>query len=331
MTDIHKLIDAISATGLPPPEPHQLEAAINKDRPVKWSTNGKKSDRAGFCFVRQIDRILVASFGCMRSDIRENWSSKTRNDMPEVEWNAHIKRREELSKQLQEDAEFMASKAAITAQERWKNAKPADDSHQYLMTKNVDSYGLRVEGAKIGVGGVDVAVAAQEGKFLAEVPVYVEFEALDALITVAPIDRETGHLIDIGNRHILPINRKPTDRIVDLVVEHRTLKAIIPAIRGFSLVGGIGDLDRIIPLGHVITFAVINKNAKVLLDLIVNPQIGLQGGHGFIDEITGHIARNERREGGCRGQVITVKVMHGVVASAGIDEQLPIHQRGLLT
>lgn len=149
MTDIHKLIDAISASGLPPPEPHQLEAAINKDRPVRWSTDGKKSDRAGFCFVRQIDRILVASFGCMRSDIRENWSSMTRNDMPEVEWKAHIKRREVLSKQLQEDTEFKASNAAIKAQELWKNAKPADDSHPYLLAKNVSPHGLRVRGENL--------------------------------------------------------------------------------------------------------------------------------------------------------------------------------------
>lgn len=149
MTELNRLIDAIAATGLPPPEPHQLEVAINKDRPVKWSTNGKKHDVAGFCFVREIDGILVASFGCMRSGFREKWSSKSQNDMDSRQWEAHVKRREEFSKQLQEDAEFMASKAAITAQERWENAKPADDSHQYLMTKNVDSYGLRVEGENL--------------------------------------------------------------------------------------------------------------------------------------------------------------------------------------
>lgn len=149
MNDIHKLIDAISATGLPPPEPHQLEAAINKDRPVKWSTNGKKSDRAGFCFVRQIDRILVASFGCMRSGIRKNWSSIIQNDMDSSEWQAHIKRREELSKQLQEDAEFKASEAAIKAQGLWEKAKPADDSNPYLLAKNVSPHGLRVDGKNL--------------------------------------------------------------------------------------------------------------------------------------------------------------------------------------
>jgi putative DNA primase/helicase len=150
MTELNRLIDAIAATGLLPPEPHQLEVAINKDRPVRWSTNGKKHDVAGFCFVREIDGILVASFGCMRSGFREKWSSKSQNDMDSRQWEAHVKRREEFSKQLQEDAEFKASKAAITAQERWKNAKPAkDDSHQYLMAKNVDSYGLRVEGENL--------------------------------------------------------------------------------------------------------------------------------------------------------------------------------------
>jgi len=149
MTDIYKLIDAIAATGLPTPEPQQLEVAVNNDRPVKWSTNGKKLDRAGFCFVRQIDQILVASFGCMRSGIRKNWSSKSKNDMDSTEWQAHTKRREELSKQLQEDAEFKASEAAIKAQELWKNAKPADDSNPYLLAKNVSPHGLRVDGKNL--------------------------------------------------------------------------------------------------------------------------------------------------------------------------------------
>ena len=83
MTDINGLIHAMLANGLQPPEPYQLEQAIKKEKPAKWSTNSKRSDRAGFCFVRQSAGILVASFGCMRSGIRENWSSKTRNDMSE--------------------------------------------------------------------------------------------------------------------------------------------------------------------------------------------------------------------------------------------------------
>jgi putative DNA primase/helicase len=85
----------------------------------------------------------------MRSDIRENWSSKTGNDMSEIDWKAHLKRREKLSKQLQEDAEFKASEAAIKAQGRWVKASPADDSHPYLLTKNVSSHGLRVEGENL--------------------------------------------------------------------------------------------------------------------------------------------------------------------------------------
>jgi len=149
MTEINRLLDAISATGLPPPEPYQLEAAINKDKPVRWSTNEKRLDRAGFCFVRQTDRTFFASFGCWRSGIRENWSSKTRNDMSEVDWKAHIKRREELSRQIQEDAEFKASEAAIKAQGRWEKAMPADDSNPYLLTKNVRPHGSRVDGKNL--------------------------------------------------------------------------------------------------------------------------------------------------------------------------------------
>lgn len=118
MTEINRLLDAISAVGLPPPTESQLFAAIENRKPARWSTNGKKLDHAGFCFLRLIDQILVANFGCMRSGIRGYWSSKSQNDMDSSQWQAHLKHREELSKQLQEDAQFKASEAAIKAQER---------------------------------------------------------------------------------------------------------------------------------------------------------------------------------------------------------------------
>lgn len=149
MTEINGLINAMLAAGLHAPEPYQLEQAINKEKPLRWSTNGKKSDRAGFCFVRQTGQILFASFGCHRSSIKEKWSSKTRNDMPEVDWQAHLKHREELIKQFQEDAEFKASEAAVRAQTRWENAITAEASNPYLLAKNIQPYGLRAEGENL--------------------------------------------------------------------------------------------------------------------------------------------------------------------------------------
>lgn len=149
MTEMNRLLDAILAIGLPPPKESQLFAAIDNRKPARWSTNGQKLDRAGFCFLRQIDQILVASFGCMRSSIRGNWSSKSQNDMDSSQWQAHLKHMEELSKQLQKDAEFKASEVAIKAQERWKGARLANESHPYLLARNVLPYGLRVEGENL--------------------------------------------------------------------------------------------------------------------------------------------------------------------------------------
>ena len=115
MTDINRLIDAISSAGLPAPSASQLEAVINKDKPVRWSTSGKQRDIAGFCYVRQIDRILVASFGCMRSGFRSNWSAKSRNDMTEDQWKVHLQRMKEADKKAEETASFKAAQAAIRA------------------------------------------------------------------------------------------------------------------------------------------------------------------------------------------------------------------------
>jgi len=157
MTEINRLLDAIAAIGLPPPTESQLVAAIDNRKPARWSTNDQKFDRAGFCFLRQIDQILVASFGCMRTDIRKNWSSKSQKDMSEVEWQVHLKRREEFSKQLQDDVELKAAEAAYKAKEQWKNAKPANSSHPYLMAKKVHPYGLRVDGKNLLVSIYNLA------------------------------------------------------------------------------------------------------------------------------------------------------------------------------
>lgn len=149
MNDIHKLIDAISATGLPPPTEQKLVAAINNKKPLRWWTSGKKSDRNGWCCVRDVSGILSANFGCWRSGVKDYWSSKTRNDMSEVDWKVHIKLREEYFKKLQDDADLKAAEAAYKAKEKWENAKPASGSEPYLLAKNVNPYGLRLEGKNL--------------------------------------------------------------------------------------------------------------------------------------------------------------------------------------
>lgn len=157
MNDINRLIDAISSAGLPPPSASQLEAAIAKGKPVRWSTNGDKSDRAGFCFVRQLDRILVASFGCMRSGFRSNWSAKSRNDMSEAQWKDHHQRMKEAAKKEEETASFKTEQAAIKAHERWSNAQPAQASNPYLLSKGVKPHGLKVEGETLLISIYNIA------------------------------------------------------------------------------------------------------------------------------------------------------------------------------
>lgn len=149
MTDIQKLIDAISATGLPPPTEQKLVAAINNKKPLRWWTSGNKFERNGWCCVRDISGILSANFGCWRSGVKDYWSSKTRNDLSEVDWKVHIKLREEYFEKLQDDADLKAAEAAFKAQERWENAKPAGGSEPYLIAKNVNPYGLRLEGENL--------------------------------------------------------------------------------------------------------------------------------------------------------------------------------------
>lgn len=149
MNEIHKLIDAISANGLPAPTEQKLVAAINSEKPLRWWTSGSKSGRNGWCFIHDVSGILSANFGCWSSGVKDYWSSKTRYDLSEIDWKSHIKLLEQYFKKLQEDAEFKAAEAAFKAQDRWENARPANNSHPYLLTKNVQPHGIRVEGENL--------------------------------------------------------------------------------------------------------------------------------------------------------------------------------------
>ena len=149
MTDIHKLIDVITAHGIPAPTASQLEKAINTDKFTRWPSTNNQSKKPGFCKLNEVNGVLWATFGSFNPEVRGNWSSKSRNDMTPSQWQDHTKRMEEFSKQAKESTEFKAAQAAIRAQERWENARPADSSHPYLLTKNVHPYSLRVEGENL--------------------------------------------------------------------------------------------------------------------------------------------------------------------------------------
>ena len=141
MTDIiQQFINAIAASGLPPPE-----EIIPGPKFQHFSTNGKKGDTSGW-YRLHLDGVPAGSFGCYRSGIIKTWCSKSRNEMTSDEWASHVRVLESMAKQKEEDAQNKASKASIEAQEIWSNAKPADDNHPYLLTKSVKSYGLKVEG-----------------------------------------------------------------------------------------------------------------------------------------------------------------------------------------
>ena len=149
MTDIYKLIDEITAHGIPAPTASQLEKAINTDKFTRWPTTSNQSKKPGFCKLNEVNGVLWATFGSFNPEVRGNWSSKTRNDMTSSQWQDHSKHMEEFSKQAKESTEFKAAQAAIRAQERWENARPADSSHPYLLTKSVHPYSLRVEGENL--------------------------------------------------------------------------------------------------------------------------------------------------------------------------------------
>lgn len=138
------LLTAIENSGLTPPP-----QIVANGKFQRFSTNGKLGDTGGW-YVAFSHPEPHAAFGCWRSNIKVLWSSSDAEKMSSED-------RKKLQKQLREankihqqmlaDRQAEARKQALT---RWNNACIlGPESHPYLLQKEVQAYGLKVEGEKL--------------------------------------------------------------------------------------------------------------------------------------------------------------------------------------
>ncbi len=151
--------DAIRAAGYEPPD------VIEAGRMVRFATNGKRGDEAGWCKLFADGEGGV--FGDWRSGDQQVWQAKRNRPFTQAEREAFRKhceqeRREREAAKARERAEAAAMAAAI-----WKAAQPAPADHGYLIAKGVPPHGLKVYRGPLLVAGMPcegaLIVPAREG------------------------------------------------------------------------------------------------------------------------------------------------------------------------
>lgn len=147
---------AIAERGLTPPPNIVADGKFQR-----FSSNGKPRDKSGW-YIAHSHPVPYAAFGCWRSGFKASWSSIDDEQMNGED-------REKLQKQLREANEIhqqmLAARQAEAQKQalaRWNNASTiGPESHPYLLQKEVQAYGIKVEDDSLLIPITDSAGAIQ--------------------------------------------------------------------------------------------------------------------------------------------------------------------------
>lgn len=149
---IHAFTNLLADYGIATSDP------ITLNKFTRFHVEGdKKGSKNGF-YILHSDGLPAAHFGCHNRNISENWCIKDKNELTDIEradFNQRITKAREQREKLDLE-QYQAAKLQI--QKRLINATPPapDNSHPYLIAKNVNPYGVLIEGENLLIPARDV-------------------------------------------------------------------------------------------------------------------------------------------------------------------------------
>lgn len=138
MNTIEQFSDAILAAGIVPPIDIEADGKLHR-----FSSNGEKSDDAGWYVVHD-DGIPVASFGCWRSGLSENWRADIGRTLTPTEEAAHRAKVEAMRREREADENRRKLESKDKAAAIWQKAELAPGNHPYLIRKGIKACGAKV-------------------------------------------------------------------------------------------------------------------------------------------------------------------------------------------
>ena len=132
---------AIAQSGLTPPDEIVADGRFHR-----FASNGNPYDDAGW-YKLFADGMPAGAFGCHRSLPTQKWCAKSDQQMTPAERAEYRTRIEAI--QRQRDGEVRRRQTAVAKQARtlWEQNPPAAADHPYLLAKQVQPHGLRVQDA----------------------------------------------------------------------------------------------------------------------------------------------------------------------------------------
>lgn len=138
MNNIEAFRAAMLAAGLTPPD------EIVAGKLTRFSTNGKRSDDAGW-YILHDDERAAGRFGCNRSGVDVTWKADTRREFTPEERRAWAERMRALEAEREAERQAATARAAEKAASMWAAARDAgEERHEYLQRKQIPGIGARL-------------------------------------------------------------------------------------------------------------------------------------------------------------------------------------------
>lgn len=131
----------------------------------RFSSNGKPSDNAGW-YVLFTDGIAAGAFGCWREDVKINWCSVDKATLTQSEMHEFNKKMAEAKKLREHEEEINRTKARSKASKIWEQSVKPPTDHPYLISKRVQSHGLKLSRGKLIVPLYDQNQVIQSLQFI---------------------------------------------------------------------------------------------------------------------------------------------------------------------
>ena len=138
---------------------------IADERIHRFASNGKPSDNAGW-YVLFPDGIAAGTFGCWREDFKINWCSVDKATLTKSERSEFNKKMAEAKKLREHEEEINRTKARNRANHIWTQSTEAPTDHPYLLSKKVQSHGLKLSRRKLIVPLYDQDSILQSLQFI---------------------------------------------------------------------------------------------------------------------------------------------------------------------
>jgi putative DNA primase/helicase len=148
-----EFLAAMTAAGIVPVS----TPAFPDGKMVRFRVEGDKSGSRNGWAILHSSPVVAGAFGSWKTGESNVFRLKDSRKFTPQEWDEYSRAVQHAKAAYAAERAEVQANAAARATKIWESAKPANDSHPYLQTKKVHTYGLRALGDRLLVPARDTA------------------------------------------------------------------------------------------------------------------------------------------------------------------------------